>query len=137
MQSKISCVHKLEFFGLKWAITDQFHKYLYGKTPTVYTDNNPLTYVLTTAKLGAMGHTWIAGLANYNFNVHYKSGKVMWKHMPSHGLIGQSVIKPSRLIPFKPYLQLPLLDKWLIISRPFHVTLKQSIDYFHPSLIHP
>ena len=25
----------------------------------VYTDNNPLTYVLTTAKLDAMGHRWI------------------------------------------------------------------------------
>ena len=41
----------------------------------VYTDNNPLTYVLTTAKLDAMGHRWIAGLANYNFHIHYKSGK--------------------------------------------------------------
>ena len=41
----------------------------------VYTDNNPLTYVLTTAKLDAMGYKWIAGLANYNFHIHYKSGK--------------------------------------------------------------
>ena len=41
----------------------------------VYTDNNPLTYVLTTAKLDAMGCRWIAGLANYNFHIHYKSGK--------------------------------------------------------------
>ena len=22
-----------------------------------------------------MGHRWIAGLANYNFHIHYKSGK--------------------------------------------------------------
>ena len=28
-----------------------------------------------TTKLDAMGHRWIAGLANYNFHVHYKSGK--------------------------------------------------------------
>ena len=41
---------------LKWAVTEQFHKYLYGNTFDVYTDNNPLTYVLTTAKLDAMGH---------------------------------------------------------------------------------
>ena len=34
-----------------------------------------MTYVLTTAKLHAMGHRWIAGLANYNFHIHYKSGK--------------------------------------------------------------
>ena len=68
-------VHKLEFLCLKWAITDQFHEYLYGNTFNVSTDNNPLTCVLTTAKLDAMGHRWIAGLANYNFHIHCKSGK--------------------------------------------------------------
>ena len=41
----------------------------------IYTDSNPLTYVLTTAKLDAMGHRWTAGLANYNFHIHYKSWK--------------------------------------------------------------
>ena len=68
-------VHKLEFHCLKWAITEQFHEYLYGNTFDVYTHNNPLTYLLTTAKLDAMGHRWITGLANYNFHIHYKSGK--------------------------------------------------------------
>ena len=38
-------------------------------------DNNPLTYVLTTAKLDATGQRWIANLANYNFKIHYRSGK--------------------------------------------------------------
>ena len=64
-------VHKLEFLCLKWAITEQFHVYLYGNTFDVYTDNNPLTYVLMTAKLDAMGHRWVASLANYNFHLHY------------------------------------------------------------------
>ena len=68
-------VHKLEFLCLKWAITEQFHEYLYRNTFNVYTDNNPLTYVLMTAKLDAMGHRWITGLANYNFHIHYQSGK--------------------------------------------------------------
>ena len=68
-------VHKLEFLCLKWAITDQFHEYLYGNTFDVYTDNNPLTYVLTTSKWDVMGHRWNAGLANYNFHIHYKLGK--------------------------------------------------------------
>ena len=40
-----------------------------------YTDNSPLTYVLTSAKLDATGQRWIAALANYNFSLHYKSGK--------------------------------------------------------------
>ena len=60
---------------LKWAITKQFHKYLYGNTFDVYTDNNPLTYVSAPAKLDAMGHRWITSMANYNFHMHYKSGK--------------------------------------------------------------
>ena len=68
-------VHKLEFLGLKWAMTEQFHRYLYGNTFDVYTDNNPLTYVLTIAKLDAMGHRWVASLANYNFHLHYCSGR--------------------------------------------------------------
>ena len=67
--------HKLEFLALKWAITDQFHEYLYGGKFEVYTDNNPLTYILTTAKLDATGQRWVARLADYNFNLHYKSGK--------------------------------------------------------------
>ena len=68
-------VHKLEFLCLKLAITNHFHEYLYGNTFDVYMDNNPLVYVLTTAKLDVMGHRWIAGLANYTFHIHYKSGK--------------------------------------------------------------
>ena len=68
-------VHKLEFLGLKWAITDKFHEYLYGAEFQVFTDNNPLTYVLTTAKLDAMGHRLVAALSNYTFSILYKPGK--------------------------------------------------------------
>ena len=68
-------VHKLEFLALKWAVTDKFHDYLYGgNTFEVYTDNNPLIYVLSTTKLDACSHRWVARLANYNFNIHYRSG---------------------------------------------------------------
>ena len=68
-------VHKLEFLALKWAITDKFHEYLYGSQFQVYTDNNPLTYVLTMAKLDATGHMWFAALSNYTFSIIYKPGK--------------------------------------------------------------
>ena len=67
--------HKLEFLALKWAITDQFHEYLYGGTFDVYTDNNPLTYILTSAKLDAVGQRWVASLGNYNFSLHYNPGR--------------------------------------------------------------
>ena len=59
--------HKLEFLALKWAIMDRFHEYLYGGQFDVYTDNNPLTYILTSAKLDATGQRWVASLANYDF----------------------------------------------------------------------
>ena len=56
--------YKLEFLALKWAITDRFHEYLYGGHFDVYTDNNPFTYVLTSAKLDATGQRRVASLAN-------------------------------------------------------------------------
>ncbi len=67
---------KLEFLALKWAITDRFSDYLcHAQTPfKVYTDNNPLTYVLSTAKLNAVGMRWVSELADYNFSLHYKPG---------------------------------------------------------------
>ena len=46
---------KLEFLALKWAITDRFHEYLYGGNFEVFTDNNPLTYLLNMAKLDVTG----------------------------------------------------------------------------------
>ena len=61
--------------ALKWAITDKFKEYLYGENKfEVYTDNNPLTYILTSAKLDACGQRWVAALANFNFTLHYKPG---------------------------------------------------------------
>ena len=60
---------------MKWAITDQFHEYLYGGSFVVCTDNNPLMYILTTVKLDATGQRWVASLANYDFKVKYRSGK--------------------------------------------------------------
>ena len=68
---------KLEFLALKWAICDKFSDYLrYGPCFTVYTDNNPLTYVLSTAKLNAIGLRWVAELADFNFLIKYRPGKV-------------------------------------------------------------
>lgn len=52
---------KLEFLALKWAMTEHFRDYLlHAKSFTVFTDNNPLTYILRTAKLNATGCRWVA-----------------------------------------------------------------------------
>ena len=37
----------------------------------MYTDNNPLTYILSTAKLDATGQRRVAELANYDFSIHF------------------------------------------------------------------
>ena len=67
---------KLEFLALKLSVCEQFRDYLYyGKSFTVYTDNNPLTYVLSTAKLNATGHRWIAELADFTFTIKYRPRK--------------------------------------------------------------
>ena len=68
--------HKREFLALKWAVTEQFHEYLYGAKCTVFSDNNPLTYVLSTAQLDATGHRWLANLAAYDLDIKYKPGKL-------------------------------------------------------------
>ena len=37
-------------------------------------DNNPLTYILTTPNLDALGHRWVAALASYNMTIKYLKG---------------------------------------------------------------
>ena len=66
---------KFEFLALKWSVAESFQEYLYGNTFAFYSNKNPLTYVLTTAKLDATGHRGIAKLANINFIVYFQSGK--------------------------------------------------------------
>ena len=65
---------KLEFLALKWAVTDQFKEYLWYKTFTVCTDNNPLNYVMTTPNLDAIRHRWVSALAGYNMTIEYLKG---------------------------------------------------------------
>ena len=72
--------NKQEFLTLKWVVTEQFHEYLllYGKNRNefvVRTDNNPLTYIFSSANLDAAGQCWVARLASYNFSLEYQKGK--------------------------------------------------------------
>ncbi len=67
---------KLEFLALKWAVTEHFKDYLYyAQSFRIYTDNNPLTYVMSTAKLNATSIRWVGELAEYNFTIHYRPGR--------------------------------------------------------------
>ena len=56
------------------------HEYLspYGKNRNefvVCTDNNPLTYIFSSANLDAAGQRWVAHLTSYNFSLEYQKGK--------------------------------------------------------------
>ena len=75
--------HKLEFLALKRSVTDKFRDYLYGPSFKVVTGNNPLTYILTSAKVDATGHRWLAELRSYNFTIEYRSGKQILMPMVS------------------------------------------------------
>jgi hypothetical protein len=74
--------HKREYLALKWSICDKFKNYLHGQRFTVLTDNNPVSYVLTTAKLDATGHRWLADLSTFNFDIKYRPGKITQMLMP-------------------------------------------------------
>lgn len=66
-----------EFLALKWAVCEKFRDYLfYAPHFTIYTDNNPLTYVMSTAKLNAVGHRWVGELSEFRFNIKYRPGKI-------------------------------------------------------------
>ncbi len=67
--------HKLEFLALKWVVCEKFQDYLLGAHFTVHTDNNPLTYVLTSAKVDATGQRWLAALSCHDFSIKYCAGK--------------------------------------------------------------
>ena len=57
-------------------MTEKFSDYLYYGPPfEVFTDNNPLTHVMTSAKLNACRLRWVAQLANYQFMLKFRSGK--------------------------------------------------------------
>ena len=97
---------KLEYLALKWAICEQFRDYLYY-TPSfvVFTDNNPLTYVLSTAKLNATGFRWIGEEADFNFNIRYRPGKMntdahtlsrLPENMRSEYIVVRALRKPAK-----------------------------------------
>ena len=66
---------KLKFLVLKWAIMEHFKKYLLYQPFLVRTDNNPLTYIVTTPNLDATNHQWVGALAKFNFQLEYQKGQ--------------------------------------------------------------
>ena len=60
---------------MKWAITEQFQEYLHWKLFVVKTENNPLTYILTTPNIDGTWHHWVVSLAGFTFSIEYQKGR--------------------------------------------------------------
>ena len=65
---------KLKFLALKWAIMEHFKEYLLYQPFLVRTDNNPLSYIMTTPNLDATAHQWVGSLVKFNFQLEYQKG---------------------------------------------------------------
>ena len=65
---------KQEFPALKWAITEQFHEYLFWKLFVGNTDNNPLTYIMTTPNLDTSQQDWVESLTGFTFSIEFQKG---------------------------------------------------------------
>ena len=104
--------HKLEFLALKWSVTERFHEYLYSGHFEVYTDSSPLTYILTTAKLDVTGQRWVASLANYNFKIFYKSGKL---NVDANGL-SQIPLENTQVDHMEPLVVKAMLQSKLVMN---------------------
>ncbi|XP_075444641.1 uncharacterized protein LOC142488153 [Ascaphus truei] len=59
-----------------WAVVDKLYDYLQRVSFEVRTDNNSLTYILTSTKLDATGHRWLVTLSNCQFTLKYKPGSL-------------------------------------------------------------
>ena len=68
---------KQEFLALKWVIDEQFQGYLLWKPFIARTDNNPLTYIMTTTNLDATWLSWVESLARLMFSIEYKKDLTM------------------------------------------------------------
>lgn len=66
--------HRLEFLALKWSVCDKFSHWLKGHVFTVWTDNNPLTHIMTKPRLDASEQRWVAKSASYVFDIKYIPG---------------------------------------------------------------
>ena len=55
-------------------IAEQFQEYLLWKPFIVKTENNPLTYIMTTPNLDATWLCWVESCARSTFSIEYQQG---------------------------------------------------------------
>ena len=122
-------------------------QYLYGGHFEVYTDNNPLTYILTTARLDVTGQRWVASLVNYNLKIFYRSGKlnaeadalsrIPWENTQVNhfeplivNTMLQSKLETEMGIP-QEYLQLNVVQKGMLVNSTPKLTYSEWVKEQH------
>jgi len=116
---------KLKMLVLKLAIAGKFRYYLLGGTFTVYTDNNPLTYLNKKAKLTALEQRWAASLAPFNFEIRYRPGR---SNANADGL--------SRLESHEETVPLLKLNWTLMSHLPMKLRVKMMENKAKPTVAH-
>ena len=67
--------HKLEFLSLRWAVTHKFKDFLHNTFFEVYTDSNPLFYIVDKMDIDATSQRWLTELSKNPFKIHYRTGR--------------------------------------------------------------
>lgn len=80
--------HKLEYLAIEMGYNRKIPGLSIWKEVYCNTDNNPLTYILSTAKLDATGHRWVAALAAFDFDILYRPGRNNSDADAPHGYLG-------------------------------------------------
>ena len=62
---------KLELLAVKRVVTEKFKDYLLGSKFQIITDNNPLSHIQSSDKLGTVEQRWAAQLAQFYFSIIY------------------------------------------------------------------
>ena len=111
---------KLELLALKWAITEKYREYLYGAEFVVFTDNNPMSYLMTS-KVGATEMRWVSQLGQFNFEIKFRPGK------HNRNADALSRLPAVNLSPKEPLVQLDMVVGGTVIPEPVRQTLSEAI----------